>query len=543
MANPLNSFVMDTSNVPQSEQADSRQVKNNAGGFTFVLTDVERIKRFLIIGSDKTYYQSGQGLTRENALHLIDFLGRSSEEEQNKLLDLIENISVEGRAPKQSPALFALALVISQSKFDSVKNAGYGKINAVCRTGSTFLEFFGYLTQFQRFGMGARKAIARWYTGFPEASQLAYQVAKYRSRGKLNHRDLLYLSKRVRTEKDALDPSVDATIKWVTGNPYNETLVPAVIQGLEKAKLIGARGKDAAREYANLIEEYGLTWEMLPTEALNEPGVWAELILGRKIPLTALMRNLGKITSIGTFANDAVRESALRQLRDVDLIRRSRIHPVNVLVTWKTYASGRGLKGSLTWRAQPEIVSALEAMYSTAFGNVEPTGKRVMLGLDVSGSMQAKVAGTPLSALEVEAAIAQQFVNTEEQLLAVAFSDRLVNLALTPDMRLNDTMNAFKGIRFGRTDCALPMLAAMHNKIAVDLFIVITDAETWYGQVHPHEALKQYREASGIDAKLIVLATTSTGFTIADPSDPGMLDLVGFDLSMPKLISEFAKGF
>ena len=35
---------------------------------------------------------------------------------------------------------------------------------------------------------------------------------------------------------------------------------------------------------------------------------------------------------------------------------------------------------------------------------------------------------------------------------------------------------------------------------------------------------------------------TATEFTIADPTDPGMLDVVGFDAGVPALITEFASG-
>jgi 60 kDa SS-A/Ro ribonucleoprotein len=41
------------------------------------------------------------------------------------------------------------------------------------------------------------------------------------------------------------------------------------------------------------------------------------------------------------------------------------------------------------------------------------------------------------------------------------------------------------------------------------------------------------------DAKLIVLATSVSSFTIADPSDPGMLDVAGLDSAVPRLVSEF----
>jgi 60 kDa SS-A/Ro ribonucleoprotein len=32
------------------------------------------------------------------------------------------------------------------------------------------------------------------------------------------------------------------------------------------------------------------------------------------------------------------------------------------------------------------------------------------------------------------------------------------------------------------------------------------------------------------------------GFSIADPNDPGMLDVVGFDTATPQLVSDFARG-
>jgi 60 kDa SS-A/Ro ribonucleoprotein len=33
----------------------------------------------------------------------------------------------------------------------------------------------------------------------------------------------------------------------------------------------------------------------------------------------------------------------------------------------------------------------------------------------------------------------------------------------------------------------------------------------------------------------------SNGFTIADPNDAGMLDVVGFDAAAPQLIADFAR--
>jgi 60 kDa SS-A/Ro ribonucleoprotein len=95
---------------------------------------------------------------------------------------------------------------------------------------------------------------------------------------------------------------------------------------------------------------------------------------------------------------------------------------------------------------------------------------------------------------------------------------------------------------FGGTDCALPMRYATATQRQIDTFVIYTDAETWAGEIHPAQALREYRRASGIDARLIVVGMVSNGFTIADPADQGMLDVVGFDTATPQLISYFARG-
>lgn len=96
------------------------------------------------------------------------------------------------------------------------------------------------------------------------------------------------------------------------------------------------------------------------------------------------------------------------------------------------------------------------------------------------------------------------------------------------------------------TNCALPMEWARKEKKKFDVFIVFTDSETYFGdvsaitelftgqidcvlfslQVHPFKALQDYRESSGINARLIVCGMTATNFTIADPTDAGMMDVV-----------------
>jgi 60 kDa SS-A/Ro ribonucleoprotein len=101
-------------------------------------------------------------------------------------------------------------------------------------------------------------------------------------------------------------------------------------------------------------------------------------------------------------------------------------------------------------------------------------------------------------------------------------------------------LNRISGLPFSGTDCALPMLWATANKVKVDTFVVYTDNETWAGGVHPHQTLRGYRDWSGIDARLVVVGLTATDFTIADPADPGMLDIAGFGSALPALLNDFS---
>merc|ERR1712167_367523 len=105
-------------------------------------------------------------------------------------------------------------------------------------------------------------------------------------------------------------------------------------------------------------------------------------------------------------------------------------------------------------------------------------------------------------------------------------------LDLRPTDALDSAIRKTSNLPFGGTDCSLPM----QNKVEADVFVVYTDSETYAGRMHPVEALKQYRTKMGIDAKLIVVGMVSNGFTIADPEDAGMLDVVGFDSAAPEVM-------
>jgi 60 kDa SS-A/Ro ribonucleoprotein len=533
VADPL--ATINTRHTPQSQPADDRQEQNAAGGYTFTIDDMARLRRFLVLGTDGgTYYTGAAELTKDNAGVVLD-LARTRATE---LVGEIVAVSQAGRAPKQNPALFALAAAASLGDDDGRKTA-LAALPLVARTGTHLFLFARYVEQFRGWGRGLRRAVGNWYLSKP-VEDVAFQAVKYQQREGWSHRDLLRLS-HPETEETARRDLFD----WISGRDASLDGL-RIVEGYQKAQAAGS-----AEETARLVGEYGLSWEMLPDEHINTAVVW-EALLGKGVPQTALIRQLPRLTKIGLLSPlGQWTGKVAAQLADPAKLRKARVHPVNVLVAQRTYASGHGARGTSEWTPSRPIVDALDAGFYAAFGAVEPSGKRLMLALDVSGSMTSAISGMPLSCREASAALALVTAATEQQYEIVGFTsaggrwsrDAAISpLAISPRQRLDDAIRAVSDLPFGGTDCSLPMVHAMEKGLQVDTFIVYTDNETWAGNVHPHQALQQYRQKTGIDAKLIVVGMTATRFTIADPSDPGMLDVAGFDAAVPTLITDFARG-
>lgn len=86
------------------------------------------------------------------------------------------------------------------------------------------------------------------------------------------------------------------------------------------------------------------------------------------MPMTAMIRNLGKMTSIELLGDGTDQASLVcKNLKDEELLRKARIHPFNVLLALKQYQAGHGDRGKLTWTPNKDIAKALEAAFYLAF--------------------------------------------------------------------------------------------------------------------------------------------------------------------------------
>jgi len=305
--------------------------------------------------------------------------------------------------------------------------------------------------------------------------------------------------------------------------------------------------KDATTAIAIMEKNKKIQREHLPSELLNTPQIWNSLLSG--MGMTALVRNLGKLSQVGI---TSVRSpEIIKMLGDPKAVKESRIHPLQVLVGMKTYSQGKGDIGSMTWAPNSYITTALSTTFRQAFGNITPTGKRFMIGLDVSGSMgMSMCAGAKnITPREGSVAMAMMTLHAEgaQNVHIYGFSNVFYsfNGKIRPEMTIQEAIKA-TDVPFGATDCALPMTEALKmyisSGVGIDVFCVYTDNETYAPTIHPQVALEEYRRVTGIDAKLIVIGMVANQLTIADPKDKNTLNLAGFDTSTPELISMFVRG-
>lgn len=534
--NAYTQYAAATKATPQTKRTPGRtdEVENSAGGFVFKVNDQQRLERFLIIGSEGgTFYVGQRALTEQNADFLIKQITASVESERN-VVNTIVDVSANGRAYKQSPALFALALVFAYGKDRAYASEAFV---SVVRTSTHLFEFCGYVDSLSGWGRAKRRAVGSFYQR-PE-DKIALQLAKYRQRNGWTHRDVLRLS-----HSTALS---DANAAFALRGEVRED-ASAVLQDYAALQAAGT-----AAEVVEILQRGNATWEMVPTQFLKDADVWKALFYSGKLQGQALVRNITRLARIEAFKDMRFAADYAERLTDEEMLRRTRLHPVNLLNAAVVYEEGQvdrrysyswAFDRNKNWKTTGVISDALDEAFYLSFKTIKPAEKRTMIGVDVSGSMSFSAAnGLDLTAAQVSAAVAMTIARTEPMYEVMGFSSKFVDLGITPKQKLSTVLDRVQRNNFGRTDCSLPMLYAKENGIEVDTFVVITDSESYAGKVKPTQALEQYRQATGIDARLAVLAVAATDFTIADPQDAGrQMDFVGFDSSGPAVLADFSAG-
>ncbi len=539
-------------------------VANSAGGYSYAVDNWQRFERFLILGTTGgTYYIKERKLTQENLDAVVDCL----EQDGPRAVELIRNVSIAGKAPKNDPAIFALALACSANN-EITRQQAFAAVPDVCRTFTHLSHFIAFIKEgkMRGFGRGLMRAIARWYNE-QSVDNLAYQAIKYQSRDGFSQQDVYRLSHPVRFIKMDADGPRRALYDFIAKGTLSADWADRGDEFKPLRRLAAARslaqldnpvaddppknlqGTKKSLDAANLIREWNLPMEVVPTTLRDKDTYEAVL---PSAGLTWILRNLGNLTLHEVLDVENNLDFVVNRLTNAQQLQKARVHPLAILQAMRTYASGKGVKGSNTWKPNRRIVDALDAAFYASFKYVQPTGKRLLFAVDVSGSMTNATASgmTDIAVFEAAAVLAMAASLVEKNFELIAFdyshgsSKGVYNLPdVSAKQRLDDVVKRFKSFGGGGTDCALPFQYALDNKLHLDAFVCFTDSETWAGNQHAINALKSYRRHMKLpETKAINVAMVANGFSTLPPNDPNTLECVGFDTTIPSVISLFVSG-
>src|SRR5882724_2572011 len=271
--------------TPQSQPiSGSNQVRNSGGGYSWAVDDWTRFDRFLILGAEGgTYYITERELVKQNH----DAIIRCIKADGIRAVNRIVEISDAGRAPKNDPAIFALALAVTHGDAPA-KARAFANLGKVCRIGTHLFHFAEYVNAMRGWGRGLRNVVGRWYTD-RGADDLAHQAVKYQQRDGWSHADLLRLA-----HPKAPSAQHDAVFRWMLGgaDSLGEREVKRKVRGEDRVAKYGAVGElpklieafEQAKRATNiiqvvkLIDEFDLPREAIPTQWLNEAKVWEALL-------------------------------------------------------------------------------------------------------------------------------------------------------------------------------------------------------------------------------------------------------------------------
>jgi 60 kDa SS-A/Ro ribonucleoprotein len=527
-------FTQKKTGTPQSQPIPGREsemIQGRSGGYMFDAGIWAMVRRCLLIGTaQSTYYAGKQELTEE----FVAVIKEAVATEPRRVAEEILYAS-DGRAINNSAPLLALVL-LSMGKSSEAKKA-FGEIfPQVVRTGSHFAEWLSYTKSLRGFGKIVREAGKNWFSR-DDVKGLAYQLLKYQQRCGFSQRDALRLFHvHPPTEEH------NALFQWVVKG-WDE--LPKEIPSEALAQVWWYEWlKRNPEQTDRAILQGHLTHEMVAPVGKMDKIAWE--LLFNEMPIGALLRNLASLTQLGVLSADEPRnlDHVESTLNNRQRLKKGRIHPIDVLKALKTYQSGGKIgRSKKNWQPVGRIVDILEKAVELSFEVVEPTGKVFMHAVDISGSMSYGVIDSVgLSCCEVATAMALATAKSEKNYLIHGFSTKFIDLGISHKDSFSTALRKSSNQNFGGTDASVAYHWMTKNRFKADVICFWTDSESWAGNSHPAQALREYRGKVNPHIKAVYVTLAPYQITLVDPKDPLSWDLAGFDPSIPRLIGMIAQG-
>lgn len=287
---------------------------------------------------------------------------------------------------------------------------------------------------------------------------------------------------------------------------------------------------DDLRLACALIRKYRLSREHVPTHMMDSREIWTALM--ESMGVTAMLRNLNKLTSLGLLVRDSLCSALLlKKLRDLPGLEQARVGPLDILVSADVYSQGTGELGKLTWTPQPWVVSALDECFSAYTLHLAqsstPSKYRVLLGIDLRASMLVKVGST--TGRKAAAATALVWKRLNPHWRFVGFSENgCIPIEIDASTSLVECLSIFESITPGPADIG-SLIADAADKLEVyDAIVAFTSQGSFRSSEPLEDQMSLYRQIVKCNDSALFSVTMSAtpSCTIETDADSGLHDCV-----------------
>jgi 60 kDa SS-A/Ro ribonucleoprotein len=397
---------------------------------------------------------------------LVTLLSLVNQVDDNSFLAKLAIYSRERAFMKDMPA--ALLLVLSKRDPGLFRKV----FNRVVDNGRILRTLFQMIRSGQlgrkSLSYALQRAFQRWLNEASVGRLLAASIGNDPSL-----RDVLRLARP--TPKDN---ARRAMFGWLTGKQIDKW-APASFDDLpeEAHALIAFRQAQTEQMQAAILARGRFRWDLLADSARG-PLTWKAI--AHQMGPQALRMNLNTLLRHDALNDAEMVDFVAAKIADAKEIRSSRQFPYQYLAAYLNAADGLPQK----------IKAALSEAAEIACGNVPELPGPVVIGLDVSGSMQSPVTGqcgrgatSKVRCVDVAALFAAAILRRNPDSVVIPFDDKTYRAQVDPQdsiLSLSARLAKYGG---GGTNCSLPISEAV-SRFGNCRFagcVLVSDMESWIG--------------------------------------------------------------
>jgi len=446
---------------------------NDAGGSAYALDPKHALAQFAATGCfNGTFYANAENQldTLKSLIALVN---------DNVFLAKLAVYSRERAYLKDMPAALAATLAgrdtaLFHKVFDRVVDNG-----RVLRTLFQMIRS----GQFGKRSLSSslQRAFQRWLNSASPEKLLSASIGHDPSL-----RDILRLARPT-----PVDNGRRALFGWLTDKEQSKWAPAGEVDLPEQVRLLVAfRSAETAEQQIALLHESSgdvdrpalrARWDLL-ADAAKGAKVWAAI--ARTMGPQALRMNLNTLQRHGVFQDGAMVQAVADRLADAHEIRRSRQFP------YQFFAAYLNASDEL-----PQAIKfALHQAAEIACGNVPVMPGPVVIGLDVSGSMQSAVTGhrghggtSKMRCVDVAALVAAAILRRNPDSIVVPFDTQAFDAKVDPSDSILSLANRLANYGGGGTDCSLPIRKANADYAQRQFagVVLVSDSESWVYQGRP----------------------------------------------------------